>query len=167
MPEPRHEAEDARKLVAGVETIIASIRYCWLLSRTEGGIRSRPMGRIPARPGEDPWTIRFVTNLRSQKAADIRRSHQATVIFQKEGQEAYVALEGAVRLIEDKESVQALWNENYRRYFPTDEDRANAGFIEVTVMRMDLWVRGLTPEPFGVRPTVVMRDSTGGWLCAA
>lgn len=167
MPEPRPEAEEARKLVAGVETIIARIANCWLLCRTEDGIRTRPMGRIPVRPGEDPWTIRFVTDLRSQKAADLRRCRQVTLVFQNEDEEAYVALEGAVRLIEDKEGVQALWNEKYRRHFPTDADRANAAFIEVTVTRMELWVRGLTSEPFGARTTVVMREAGGGWLCAA
>ena len=165
MPEPRVDV--ACKLVAGVETIIARTATCWLLSRTDDGIRTRPMGRIPVRPGEDPWTIRFVTDQRSQKAADLRRSRQVTLVFQKDDEEAYVALEGDVRLIETREDVQALWNEKYRAHFPTDEDRANAAFIEVTVSRMELWVRGLTPEPFGARTTVVMRDCNGGWLCAA
>jgi general stress protein 26 len=137
------------------------------LSRTDNGIRTRPMGRIPVRPGEDPWTIRFVTDRRSQKAADLRRSRQVTLVFQREDEEAYASLEGAARLIEDKEGVQALWREKYRVHFPADEDRANAAFIEVKVTRMELWVRGLTSEPFGARTTVVMRDSSDGWLCAA
>jgi general stress protein 26 len=167
MSEPIPEAEFAGKLVAGVERIIAAVPYCWLLVRTEEGILSRPMGRILARPGEDAWTIRFLTDLRSQKVADIRRSHRATLIFQKEDDEAYASLEGIVRLIETKERVQALWTEKaYSRHFPTDDDRANAGFIEVEVTRMELWVRGLTPEPFGVRTTTVTRDSGGRWLCA-
>lgn len=167
MPEPKPDAEHARELVAGVEKIIARTANCWLLSRTEDRIRTRPMGRIPVRPGEDPWTVRFVTDRRSQKAADLRQSRQVTLAFQKEDEDAYVSLEGAARLIEDKEGVQALWHERYRAHFPTDEDRANAAFIEVKVTRMELWVRGLTSEPFGARTTVVLRDASGGWLCAA
>jgi general stress protein 26 len=155
----------ARRLVAGVEKIIETVEYCWLLSRAESGVRVRPMGRILARRGEDELTIRFLTDGRSQKAADIRRSQDVTLIFQ-EARHAYVALQGTARLNETKEYVQALWKEAYGRYFATDEDRAHAAFIEVEVTRMELWVRGLTPEPFGVHPTIMTRDPDGSWLCA-
>jgi general stress protein 26 len=155
----------ARKLVAGVEKIIGAVDYCWLLSRTEGAIRGRPMGRILARPGEDELTIRFLTDGRSKKAADIRRSQDVTLIFQKESEGAYVSLEGNARLNETNEYVQALWKETYGRYFATTDDRAHAAFIEVEVTRMELWVRGLTPEPFGLRPTIMTRELDGTWMC--
>jgi general stress protein 26 len=155
----------ASKLVAVVERIIGAVDYCWLLSRTEGAIRARPMGRILARPGEDELTIRFLTDGRSKKAADIRRSQDVRLIFQKEAEDAYVSLEGTARLNETNEYVQALWKEAYGRYFPTTDDRAHAAFIEVEVTRMELWVRGLTPEPFGVRPTIMTRELDGTWMC--
>jgi general stress protein 26 len=155
----------ARKLVAGVERIIGAAEYCWLLSRAESGIRGRPMGRILAQPGEDELTIRFLTDGRSKKAADIRRSQDVTLIFQKEAEDAYVSLEGTARLNETKEYVQALWKQAYGRYFPTTEERAHAAFIEVEVNRMELWVRGLTPEPFGLRPTIMTRELDGTWVC--
>jgi general stress protein 26 len=167
MSDMRPETEyAARRLVAGVERIIKAVEYCWLISRAEGGIRTRPMGRILAQPGEDELTIRFLTDGRSQKAADIRRSQNVTLIFQKEAEDAYVSLEGTARLNETKEYVQALWKGSYSRYFPTNEDRAHAAFIEVEITRMELWVRGLTPEPFGVRPTIMTRELDGTWLCA-
>jgi general stress protein 26 len=167
MSDMRPETEyAARRLVAGVERIIQAVEYCWLISRAEGGIRARPMGRILAQPGEDELTIRFLTDGRSQKAADIRRSQNVTLIFQKEAEDAYVSLEGTARLNETKEYVQALWKGSYGRYFPTNEDRAHAAFIEVEITRMELWVRGLTPEPFGVRPTIMTRELDGTWLCA-
>jgi hypothetical protein len=28
---------------------------------------------------------------------------------------------------------------------------------------MELWIRGVTPEPFGLLPTVLERDAGGGW----
>jgi general stress protein 26 len=167
MSDMRPETEYAAcRLVAGVERIIRAVEYCWLISRSEGGIRARPMGRILAQPGEDELTIRFLTDGRSQKAADIRRSQTVTLIFQKEAEDAYVSLEGTARLNETKEYVQALWKESYGRYFPTNEDRAHAAFIEVETTRMELWVRGLTPEPFGARPTIMTREPDGTWLCA-
>ena len=48
-------------------------------------------------------------------------------------------------------------------YFPTEQDRANAIFVEVDVERMELWIRGVTPEPFGLRATILERDAGRGW----
>jgi hypothetical protein len=28
---------------------------------------------------------------------------------------------------------------------------------------MELWIRGVTPEPFGMRPTTLERDAGGAW----
>ena len=166
MSDVRPEMEYAAcKLVAGVERIIGAVEYCWLLSSTDRAIRARPMGRILARPGEDELTIRFLTDGRSKKAADIRRSQDVTLIFQQEAEDAYVSLQGTARLNETKGYVQALWKQAYGRYFPTTEDQAHAAFIEVEVVRMELWVRGLTPEPFGVRPTIMTRAPDGTWVC--
>lgn len=168
MSDPRSELEYARRLSAGVEKIIASAAYCWLLTRTENGVRSRPMGRILAGQDEDAWTLRFLTNLRSKKAEEVRRFDNVALIFQKDDEEAYIALGGVARLIDAKQDVEALWNEKaYGRHFPTDDERLNAGFVEVKVAHMELWIRGLTPEPFGVRPTILERDSNGSWRCTA
>jgi len=32
---------------------------------------------------------------------------------------------------------------------------------------MELWIRGVTPEPFGLRATVLQRDTGGGWRLTA
>jgi general stress protein 26 len=166
MSDPRSELEYARRLSASVEKIIAGPVYCWLVSRTKEGVRSRPMGRISAGQGEDAWTLRFLIDRRSRKAEEVRRSDRVALIFQKDDEEAYISLEGSARLIEAKQDVQALWNDEVcGRHFPTDDDRVNAGFIEVKVTHMELWIRGLTPEPFGLRPAILERDSDGSWRC--
>lgn len=59
-----------------------------------------------------------------------------------------------------------LWKDAYARYFPTDKDRVNAGFIEVRIERMELWIRGVTPEPFGLLATILQRDPKGAWYWA-
>jgi hypothetical protein len=32
---------------------------------------------------------------------------------------------------------------------------------------MELWIRGVTPEPFGLRATALERDADGGWRVVA
>lgn len=161
------EPEYIPRLLAGVEKAIGGVAYCWLLTRTENGVRSRPMGRILARRSEDIWTMRFIADMRSRKAAQIRHFDDVTLIFQKDDEEAYFSLAGTARLIEAKEDVKALWNEKaYGRHATSDDARANVGFIEVKVTRMELWIRGLTSQPFGIRPTILERDADGSWRCS-
>lgn len=58
------------------------------------------------------------------------------------------------------------WLDAHARFFPTEMDRANAGFIEVRVERMELWIKGVTPQPFGLRTTMLQRDPQGAWHLA-
>jgi hypothetical protein len=43
-----------------------------------------------------------------------------------------------------------------------DRARAHALFVEVAIERLELWIRGVTPELFGTMATVLERDH-GGW----
>ena len=52
-------------------------------------------------------------------------------------------------------------------FFLSESDRANAAFLDVKAERMELWIRGVTPEPFGLHATTLERDAVGAWrlLC--
>ena len=156
------------RLLAGAAKAIASVRYCWLATTSgeTGRFSARPMGRIPSDLAEDEWTVRFITDGRSHKASDIRRAGEFALIFQHEADDAYIALAGAAALREGA-SRDPRWKDAYNVYFPSDQDRANAAFIEIEVERMELWIRGVTPEPFGLRPTVLERSSNGWRLISA
>lgn len=150
------------RMLAGVQKVVASVQYCWLVTRNDGDIRARPMGRLLL--DNDDWIIRFLTDRRSRKIADLRHTASASLIFQNDGADAFASVCGGVRLIEEATEVRALWNEAaYARYFPTEKDRANAGFIDVRLERMELWIRGVTPEPFGLHTTILQRDPEGAW----
>jgi general stress protein 26 len=165
------QAEDERdrvevsRLLAGAMRAIASARYCWLATEAKAGGPNamRPMGRLPPEPGDNDWTIRFVTDGRSRKASDIRRVGKVALIFQHDADDAYVALTGVATLRENASEVRRRWKDVYNRYFPTETDRAAAAFIEVEAERIELWIRGVTPEPFGLRATTLERDGASQW----
>src|SRR6516165_3714220 len=70
-------------LLAGAKKVVASVRYCWLLTEAEtGGANARPMGRLLPGPNENDWMIRFITGGLSRKALDIRRASKVGLIFQ-------------------------------------------------------------------------------------
>jgi general stress protein 26 len=105
-------------------------------------------------PGCDPC---------SRKASDLRRSGRIALIFQHDPSDAYVTLTGRAALREEASEVQRRWKAAYDAYFPTPLDRENAAFVEVDVERMELWIRGVTPEPFGLVPTTLERDAGRSW----
>lgn len=157
-------AVDVNRLLAGAAKTVANVRYCWLVTKAESGaIAARPMGRISRVPDGNDWTLRFITDGRSRKAADIRRADKVVVIFQRETDDAFITLIGKAALRESAAEIRQDWKDAYNTYFPSETDRANAAFVEVDVGRMELWIRGVTPEPYGLQPTVLERDIDGGW----
>jgi general stress protein 26 len=161
------EDTEVSRLLEGAARLTAKVRNCWLMTASAGGANARPMGRVPPDPNLNDWKILFVTDGRSRKAAEIKSATGVKLIFQNDRDEAFAALVGLAKLIEDPVEVGKLWKADYRAYFPTAEDRANAAFIEIAINRMELWIRGVTPEPFGLRPTVIDREAGGAWRLRA
>jgi general stress protein 26 len=150
------------QLLAGAGKVVERVRYCWLLTEAEtGGANARPMGRLLPGPNENDWVIRFITGGLSRKVFDMRRDSTVSLIFQ-DAEDAFVVLAGRA-MLQEGASTSRLWKDGYNVYFPGEQDRANATFVEVNVGRMELWIRGVTPEPFGLHPTVLERDATGIW----
>lgn len=121
------------------------------------------MGRLPPEPGDDGWTLRFVTDGRSEKAADIRRAGRVALVLQQEAEDAFVGVTGVARLEEREAEVRRRWKRAYDPFFPSEADKASAVFLTVEADRLDLWMRGVTPEPFGLKTTTLARSGEG-WL---
>jgi general stress protein 26 len=161
------DAIDVNRLLAGAAKTMRSARYCWLATATQASApRMRPMGRVLNDPGEDDWKIRFLTDGRSRKAADMRRASEVSILFQHDPDLAFVTLIGKAALHEDQSETRSRWKSAYDVYFPREADRANAIFVGVEIGRMELWIRGVTPEPCGLRATVLERDANGWRLIA-
>jgi general stress protein 26 len=159
---PKPDAIDVTPLLDGAAKTMRNARYCWLATATEAGApHVRPMGRILNDPGEDQWKVRFLTDRRSNKAADMRRASEVSILVQHDPDLAFVTLIGKAELHEDASETRSRWKTAYEVYFPSAEDQANAIFVEVGIERMELWIRGVTPEPFGLRATVLERDAEG------
>jgi len=164
----RDATTQVSRLLAGAAKTIRTVRYCWLVTAAEQGFaNARPMGRLLNDPDDNEWTIRFVTNGRSHKAAELRRSNEVVLIFQHDPSDAWVALSGSVTLRTDPSELRRRWKTAYDAYFPSELDRANAMFVDVEVDRMDLWIRGVTSEPFGMQTTRLERNGRSDWRLAA
>jgi general stress protein 26 len=162
--EDEGDGAEVSRLLAGAAKTIASARYCWLATTAENGsVNARPMGRLLHDADEDEWTIHFITDGRSRKAADMRRASRVALIFQRDADDAFVTLISKATLRESASEVRERWKAAYDAYVPSELARANAIFVDVNVERMELWIRGVTPEPFGFYPTILERDASGDW----
>jgi general stress protein 26 len=124
------------------------------------------MGRVPGDSDEDEWTLRFITDGLSPKVADMRRVGHVSVIFQHDPDEAFVALAGKASLTKASRRSAGAGGP-LMILFPAGPDRSSAIFVTIDVDRVELWIRGVTSEPFGLRTTVIERDATGGWRLKA
>lgn len=166
--EDERETVEVSRLLAGAAKALATLRNCWLVIAAEGsGVNARPMERLKRDPDENEWKIRFLTDGRSRKASELRRDGKVAVIFQRDPDDAFVTVIGTARLREEPSEVRRRWQRAYDIYFPSERDRASAAFVEVEAERLELWIRGVTPEPFGLKATVLERDASGWCLVGA
>lgn len=151
------------RLLAGAAKTIGSVHYCWLLTAAQTGwLSGRPMGRLQCDLEEDDWRFRFVADGRSRKARELQLTRQAAAVIQS-GDEAFVILTGEPRLLTDAALARQLLKSSFEAYFPSEEDRSHAAVIEMDTQRMDLWIRGVTPEPFGTSPVRLERNADRSW----
>ena len=159
---------DVSRLLAGAAKTIGSVRNCWLATASEAGIANfRPMGRLARDGDDDGWKIRLLADGRSRKASDMRRESEVAIVYQNDPDDAFVTLVGRATLRERAAEDRKRWKAAYNVYFSSEQDRENAVFVEIDVERMELWIRGVTPEPFGLRATVLERDAGRGWRVTA
>src|SRR5580704_7807041 len=111
------ETVDVNRLLAGATKTLRSARYCWLATTAERGApHVRPMGRVLNDPGEDEWKIRFLTDGRSHKAADMRRVSEVSILFQHDPDLAFVLLYGKATLHENTSETRGRWKPAYDVY---------------------------------------------------
>jgi general stress protein 26 len=121
--------DEVEGLLAGTSKTMAGARSCWLVTSTgDGGVDARPMGRLQGDPGDDAWLIRFITDARSRKAAEIKRAAKVAVIFDVPADDAYVTVTGRAAVKDSAADVRRLWKAAYDGFFPTDfrRDRRRA-----------------------------------------
>jgi general stress protein 26 len=151
-----------QEMLEGATTVIRQARFCWLVSENyDSNPAVRPMGHILE--ADEHLQVQFITDTRSRKAEQIWSNGRVQLLFSRESADAFVILAGDALVVTDREAIAPRWKRSYDQCFPTDEDRLHAAFIEVRPRVLKLWIRGVTPEPYGVRPTVLRCSRGSEW----
>jgi len=157
------ETQILQFLAAARETI-AAVPVCWLATRSlEGGTNARAVNSSAGPPGSDEWTRRFLVRRSSRKVVEMRVAPLVTLAFQHPSGDRYIALGDRATITEDIAEMRTIWSSDLDAHFPPGFADANMIVIQVDVDRIEVHVRGLTPEPFGAGRTLLERQPAGSW----
>jgi general stress protein 26 len=151
------------RLLDAADYVIAHAPHCWLTTLAQGGgVHARPMGRAVSPPSQTAWNLYFLADSRSSKVRDIRFSRQVRLAFELDG-DSFVTLAGEAELVRESAVMARRWLPAYDSIFSTAEQKADAVFIDICTNELRLWIRGLTPDPFGTRSLTLRRSAGGPW----
>jgi general stress protein 26 len=163
-PAPKFTDSEILEFLDAARETIAAVPICWLVTRSlEGGTNARAVNSSAGSPGSDQWTRRFIVRRNSRKVAEMRAVPMVTLAFQHPSGERYIALGGRATIIDDVSEMRTIWSSDLDSHFPAGFADANMILIQVDVDRIEVHVRGLTPEPFGAGRTLLERKSAGAW----
>jgi general stress protein 26 len=163
-PTPKVTETDILHFLDAARETIAAVQVCWLATRSlEGGTNARAVNSSAGPSGSDEWTRRFLVRRSSRKVAEMRAAPLVTLAFQHPSGDRYIALGGRATIIDDIAEMRTMWSSDMDAHFSPGFADANMIVIQVDVERIEVHVRGLTPEPFGAGRTLLERQSAGSW----
>jgi general stress protein 26 len=163
-PIPKASETEILQFLRAARETIAAVPVCWLATRSlQGGTNARAVSCSAGPPGSDEWTRRFLVRRSSRKVAEMRAAPLVTLAFQHPSGDRYIALGGRAKITEDVTEMRTMWSSDLDAHFPPGFADANMIVIRVDVDRIEVHVRGLTPEPFGAGRTLLERQPAGSW----
>jgi general stress protein 26 len=150
---------DRAALIAGARELIATQKYCALITLDETGAPSvRTMNPIPP---EDDMTVWIATNDRSRKVREIRRDPRVTLYYSDHEQAiGYVSITGRATLVDDMNEITKRKRAYWDTAFP---GLKHLVLIKVVPERVDVlyYKKGIVADPetwrtpsVGFKPTV-------------
>jgi general stress protein 26 len=163
-PAPTISETQIKEFLNAARRTIAAVPICWLVTRSlEGGTNARAVNSSPGPAGSDEWTRRILVRRSSRKVGEMLAAPLITLAYQHPSGDRYVALGGRATIIDDIAEMRTMWSADLDAHFPPGFADANMIVIQVDVDRIEVHVRGLTPEPFGAGRTLLERQSAGTW----
>lgn len=149
------------RLLAAARDTIAEVPFCWVMTRAQdGGVSARVVKNYSGVAEENPWIRWFLARPDSRKAAEIRRDDRVALAYQHNTGDAYVTLVGRADLVDERSAVET----RLRRVDDPDGSlAAKLIAVRVTVVRIEVHVRGVTAPPWGHGRTLLERDRQGIW----
>jgi general stress protein 26 len=146
--------------------IVASVPACMAITVDRNGDANARV--VNPHSLSDTWTVRFATDRRSRKSAEIEHSGRLTLAYQHDAGGGYVSLIGHATISEDVAAKIARWNTLADKWFPGGPTDPNVVYVDFTAERIELWSapQGVVPDPVrGLWAAVLVRGGSGWVQC--
>ena len=144
------------QLLTTAREIMATARYAALITTgANGRINARTMD--PFAPGAD-MVIWFGTNSKSRKVRELRRNPRVTIYYLDPVAQAYVTIQGTVRLVNDRAEKARRWKDEWKAFYPDREKSYLLIAVKPERLEVISVKAGLTGDPNTWAPhTVIFR----------
>jgi general stress protein 26 len=149
-------------LVALANEIMEEAEFCFLMTSGEAGeINARLMQPYPPEAG---LVVHFGASRDSRKARELQHNPRATVAYQLPVAGAYVTLLGRATVETGSALSRQYWRESFDAFWPDGPEANDYAILRFVPERVEIMHigAGVAPEPFGLRPAVLVREN-GAW----
>jgi general stress protein 26 len=98
------------------------------------GLHARPMAIAELKPDTEAY---FATDRRSPKIAEISRDPNVLLTFQNASE--YASLSGRAFVVTDRSTIERLWSNAWRVWFPGGKDDPNLVLLKVEPISGEYW----------------------------
>jgi general stress protein 26 len=144
--------------------IIAKVPSCMAITVDRNGNANARV--VNPKPLSDAWTVRFTTDRRSRKTAEIEQSGRLTLAYQYDAGKAYVSLMGRATISNDVAAKTADWKPESYRWHPGGPADPNVVYVDFIADCIEIWSSShdVVPDPVhGLWAAVLVREGSG-WL---
>jgi general stress protein 26 len=138
--------------------IMEAAEFCFLITLDESG-RANARLMQPFGPEED-MTVWLGASPESRKVTEILEDDRVTLAYGHGSEAAYVTLIGTAQIQSDAASRQRYWRDSFHQFWPAGPGDSSYIVIKFVPTRIELMSieRHVAPEPFGLRPAIVVRE---------
>jgi len=143
----------ASDAASAARALIAEARYAAFITVDSAG---HPQARtVDPAPPDSAFVIRFATNPRTRKVAELRRNPRATLYWFAPQALGYVTLRGTARLIADTAEMRRWWRPEWTQFY--SGGLADALVVEVRPGRLEIVspAHGVTGDSLTWHPPTV------------
>ena len=141
--------------------IASRTKYAFLVTTAPD---SAPSARL-VQPIVEAADLEFFigTDPRSRKVTEIEAYPAVTLAFNQSDEDASLVVYGTATVHHEPDFKEEYWKSTWRLFFPEGPQSDNYVVIRVRAERMELlsFQRNVIPEPFGLRPVVLVRGEEG------
>ena len=135
---PESEAYGPRRALPRVLALIRDIRVAMLTTlEGDGAFHARPVQTLRV---EDDGTLWFFTDVRSDKAEEVRADIRVSLGYADTAGNRYVAVSGTGTVRRDPHRAQELWQVEQRAYYPDGPRDERLALLRVQIDRAEYWI---------------------------